>query len=695
MHPFLSPDFQVRWSTLVPQAVEPDIHHALEQAKRNIEVICAQDPAEVTYQSTFLALEKATEELGRGWGRLEHLDSVCDSPAQREALNQMLPAVTDFYSSIPLNDRLWTVIKTVAESPEVGKLDSVSQRFIEETLASFRNSGADLPSDQKARVAAIEAELSKITKEYSEHVLDSTNAWELVITDESQLAGLPASAKAAAAANARGKGIDAPAWRFTLHAPSMVPIMQHLHDDGIRHQVWEASSKVGATGDYDNTALVWQILELRQEKAKILGHAHFADLTLLRRMAKNGASALKFVNDLHARIRPAFLADHKQLGQYKAAKSGQPVTALEPWEVSYWAEKQRQENYDFDEESLRPYFPVEGVMAGMFEIASRLFGISIHQIATIYLEPGSAASADGAVEVWHPECSFYEIHDTETSAHLGSFYADWHPRESKRGGAWMNSLHTGALGEPHLGLIIGNMSPPVDGKSALLSHSEVETIFHEFGHLLHGMLSEVSVKSLSGTNVPWDFVELPSQIMENFCWDRESLDLFARHFETGDPIPDELFAKMIAAKNYLSASVFMRQLALAKLDLEMHTHLVDFAGKDLDAVDREILADYLAPLHTQSSSMMRRFGHLFSSPTGYAAGYYSYKWAEALDADAFTRFQTEGILNPETGLAFRKHILSKGNSQPVDELYRGFMGRDPEQEPLLIRAGLAEPVLTL
>jgi oligopeptidase A len=692
MHPFLAPDFHIRWSTLVPEAVEPDICHALELAKSNIEIICAQDPATANFESTFLAFEKASEALNDGWGRLNHLDSVSDNPAQREALGKMLPEVTDYYSSLALNDRLWKIIKTVGKDEgKTATLSPVQKRFVDETLADFRNSGADLPADKKERIAAIEAELSKLTKEYSEHVLDSTNAWELVITDEQKLAGLPESAKAGAAANARAKGHEN-AWRFTLQFPSMFPIMQHLHDEDIRKQVWEASSKVGGYGEYDNTALVWRILELRHEKADILGHGHFADLTLLRRMAKTGRDALAFIENLHARIQPAFLAEYKQLAQYKAAKSGQPVGALEPWEVAYWAEKQRKENYDFDEEALRPYFPVDGVMAGMFEIASRIFGISIRELETAFIEPGSSAATD-AVETWHPECKFYEIHDSKTSAHLGSFYADWHPRESKRGGAWMNSLHTGALGEPHLGLIIGNMSPPVDGKPALLTHREVETIFHEFGHLLHGLLSEVAVKSLAGTNVPWDFVELPSQIMENFCWDRQSLDLFARHFETDEPIPEDLFAKMIAAKNYLSASAFMRQLAFAKLDLELHIRLSDFIGKDLDIVDREILADYLAPLKTPSPSMMRRFSHLFSSPTGYAAGYYSYKWAEVLDADAFTRFQKEGVLNAETGAAFREHILSKGNSVPPDELYRRFMGRDPDQEPLLIRAGLAEPAL--
>ncbi len=693
MNPFLAPDFHVRWSTLVPSAVEPDIRLALQTAREDIEAICNVDPAEATYQNTFVALENASDELDHGWGRLNHLDSVADSPAQREALNAMLPEVTDFYSSIALNDRLWMALKNFGESPAAAELEPVEKRHVEETLDGFRQSGADLPEAEKKRVAEIDSGLSKLTKQYSENVLDSTNAWELVVTDEKKLAGLPDSAKAGAAANAKAKGVEG--WRFTLQIPSMLPVLQHVHDEALRRQVWEASSKVGGYGKYDNTELVWKILALRQEKASILGQPNFADLTLLRRMARSGESALRFIEDLHGRVRPAFLSEYKQLAAYKAAKTGGETGPLEPWEVAYWAERQRKENFDFDDEVLRPYFPVDGVMAGMFEIATRLFGITIKKLKTVFHEPGSsrAEPVGDVVEVWHPEVAFYEIHDAETGLHLGSFYADWHPRESKRGGAWMNSLHTGGKGEPHLGLIIGNMSPPVDGKPALLTHGEVETIFHEFGHLLHGLLSDVPVKSLAGTSVAWDFVELPSQIMENFCWDREALDLFARHFETEEPIPQNLFDKMIAAKNYMSGSAFMRQLGFAKADLELHIHLSRYAGKDLDAVDREILADYRAPLKTEVPSMMRRFGHLFSSPTGYAAGYYSYKWAEVLDADAFTRFQREGVLNAATGRAFREHVLSKGNSEPPDELYRRFMGRDPELEPLLVRAGLAEPVL--
>ncbi len=694
MHPFLDTRFHVRWSTLTPESVEPDIRHALALAEASLEAVRAADPEALTYENTFAALEKATEPLGRGWGLLNHLDSVCDEPAQRAALNAMLPDVSNFYSSIALDDRLWTVLKAFGRSEAVKSLDPVQQRFVEETMHDFMQSGADLPPDQKARISEIEAELSKLTQEYSEHVLDSTNAWELVIEDESRLAGLPDSAKAAALANAKAKGFateEKPAWRFTLQGPSMMPVMQYADDDELRRQVWEASQTIGASGEHDNTARVWKILELRREKANILGHDHFADLTLQRRMARDGKTALRFTEDLHARVHAAFIAEYKQLRVYKAGATKTDIEDFQPWEVGYWAERQRKECFDLDDEALRPYFPVEGVMAGMFELSSRLFGISIQQRDAVYYERGKrpADAPEDAIEVWHPEVTFYDIHDSSTGRHLGSFYADWHPRESKRGGAWMNCLHTGGPTEPHLGLITGNMSPPIDGKPALLTHGEVETVFHEFGHLLHGLLSEVTVKSLAGTNVPWDFVELPSQIMENFCWDRESLDLFARHTDTGEPIPSELYGKMKAAENYMSATTFIRQLAFGKLDLELHINLDRYLGRDLDEVDREILANYRTPLKTDGASMARRFGHLFSSPTGYAAGYYSYKWAEVLDADAFTRFQKEGVLNPETGRAFREHILSKGNSAPVDQLYRRFMGRDPELEPLLVRSGLA------
>jgi oligopeptidase A len=703
MHPFLDESFHVRWSTLVPEAVEPDIRHALEIAKANLEAVCEVTPAEATYETTFAAFEKANDSLNLGWGRLQHLDSVCDEPAQRAALNAMLPEVSEHYAAIPLNPRLWAVLKAFGESPAAAALPPVEKRFVEETMLDFAQSGADLPPDQKDRVAAVEAELSKLTKQYSEHVLDATNAWDLVLTDESKLAGLPASAKAAALANATAKGVateEAPAWRFTLQMPSMFPLMQHLDDDGIRRQVWEASVKVASEGEHDNTSLVWQILELRREKAALLGHRHFADLTLQRRMARNGETALKFTEDLHDRILPVVHAEYGALCDYKSRMTGTTVDGLQPWEFAYWSEKRRQEEYDLDDEALRPYFPVDRVMGGMFDLCTKLFGITINPREAAYFDRGSnsqPSTLDSQLpEVWHPEVKFYDLLDAKSGEHLGSFYADWHPRESKRGGAWMNCLFTGHPGgngaarEPHLGLIIGNMTPPVGDQPALLTHDEVETIFHEFGHLLHGLLSDVSVRSLAGTNVPWDFVELPSQIMENFCWDRQSLDLFARHHQTGEAIPDVLFDRMIAARNYLGAITFMRQLALGKLDLEMHIHLDRYAGRDLDEVDREVLSTYRVPLKTDAPSMARRFNHLFSSPTGYAAGYYSYKWAEVLDADAFTRFQENGVIDPGTGAAFREHILSKGNSAPVDELYRRFMGRDAALEPLLVRSGLSE-----
>jgi oligopeptidase A len=682
-HPFLADDYHIRWSTLTADHVEADINKGLEIAEANLEKIRKLDLTGVSYENTFGALETASEELDRAWGRLNHLDSVCNDEDQRAALNAALPRVTSFYAAIPLDDAIWEKLKAFSDLDAFQDLDATGKRYVEETCTSFIQSGANLPLDKKSRIAEVQSRLSEITQKFGENVLDSTNAWELVIDDESRLAGLPESAKAAAGADAEGKGHEGK-YRFTLQYPSMGPVLQYADDDDLRREIWEANCTVGRDGDFDNTALIWEILELRQEKAELLGYDNFADLTLERRMARNGEAALKFTEDLHDRIVVAFEKDTEELQAWKADQTATEPGPMQPWEVSYWAEKRRKAEYDYDEEELRPYFPLPSVMEGMFGIVSKLYNIRIEERET-----------GEDIETWHPECCFYDLYDNASGELLGSFYADWHPRESKRGGAWMNYFETGlppmdgAPREPHLGLMVGNMTKPIGGQPALMDHREVETIFHEFGHLLHHLLADVTVKSLSGTNVAWDFVELPSQIMENFCWDRESLNLFARHHETGEPIPENLYEKMLAARNYMSASAFMRQLSLGKLDLDLHIKLADYRGKDLDGVDREILADYKASLATEGPTMARRFSHLFSSPTGYAAGYYSYKWAEVLDADAFTRFQAEGILNPETGAAFRESILSKGNSAPADELYHNFMGRAPDQKALLKRSGLA------
>lgn len=679
-NPLLDAGFEIRWRAIEPAHIEPAIATALTEAESAIKAIATQPLDSVTYESTFGALEKSRELLGTAWGLVTHLQSVADGPALREAHNQMLPKVSAFYAGVPLNTELWSRLKAFAETPAAAQVTGIHRRLMDETMADFRQAGADLPAEKRQRLEALQSELAQVTQKYSENVLDSTNAWELIVTDEARLKGLPEHARVAARRNAESKG--KPGWRFTLHQPSMEPVMTYAEDDSLRREVWGGAGTIGSKAPYDNSELIRQILKLRAEKAALLGKANFADTELDRRMAKTGAKALAFVEDLQKRATPAFQTDIRELEEFKAKQTGRPAGHLAPWEISFWSEKLRQAKYAFDEEELRPYFPMDRVISGLFELVNRVFGLVVKP------------RAPGAVEVWHDEVLFYDLFDT-AGVHLGSFYSDWHPRESKRGGAWMNYLRTGGpqpdgTRAPHLGLICGNMTPPSDGKPALLTHREVETIFHEFGHLLHHLLGEVEVKSLNGVNVAWDFVELPSQIMENWCWERESLDLFARHHETGATIPEGLFSKMIAAKNFRSATATMRQVSLGKLDLLFHLNTERYLNAvDLEATMRADIADCLAPTEPPSPTIIRRFGHIFGDPVGYAAGYYSYKWAEVLDADAFTRFKREGIFNRQTGREFVEKILSRGNSADPMTLYRDFMGREPDLQALLRRAGLA------
>jgi len=691
-NPFLDSVFEVRWQACRPEWVEPAIMEALAEARAAIEKIATQPLDGLTFESTFAALEKATERLGTAWGLVTHWQSVADSPALREAHNAMLPQVSAFYSSIPLNAELWRRLKAFSKSVAASEVQGIERRLMEETLSEFRQAGADLPADKRERLAALQSELAQVTQKYSENVLDATNAWELIVEDEARLVGLPEHAKEAARQSAERAGRSM-GWRFTLHQPSQEPVMVYAEDESLRREVWEAAVAVGMQAPHDNGELVRRILTLRAEKAALLGKPNFAEVVLERRMAQSGSRALAFVEDLGERATAAFARDTAELEKFKAARAdalvaaqtGEAVARLAPWDLAFWAEKLRQQKHAFDEEALRPYFALGSVVEGLFELVRRVFGVVVKE------------RASERVDAWHPEVRFYDLFDEESEEHLGSFYSDWHPRDSKRGGAWMNYLRTGlrqsraegGARTPHLGLICGNLTPPVGERPALLTHREVETVFHEFGHLLHHLLGEVAVKSLNGVNVAWDFVELPSQIMENWCWEREALDLFARHYETGERIPDALFEAMSAARNFRSATFLMRQVSLAKLDLLLHTDSSRYlAAPDIEAAIRADIAAHLVPTEPSSPTVLTRFGHIFSDPVGYAAGYYSYQWAAVLDADAFTRFKREGLFNRQTGREFREKILSRGNAAPPMELYRDFMGREPDLQAHLERSGL-------
>ena len=650
--------------------VRPAVRRLVEEAQECVEAI-ASCPEPRTYENTLGALDSATEQLDYASSVIQHLENVVSTPELRQAWNEVQPLVSEFYSRIPLHAGLWTALKAYKATADAKALTGVRARFLKKTIDSFRRHGADLDEAGKKRLAEIDVELSVICTKFAQSVLDATAEFEYIIGNEDGLAGLPAAAAAAARQSAEAR--DKQGWRFTLQQPSYLAVMTYLDDDAVREHFYRSYNRRAAV---ENAERVAKILALRREKARLLGFKDFADFALTERMARNGGRALNFLRELQAQTEGAFQLENKALEDFRAKRTGD-LRRLEPWEIGYWAEKQRASEYDYDEEELRPYFPLERVLNGLFDLVNKLYGI--HVVET----PGKP--------VWHPDVKYYDIRDAD-GALLAGFYADWFPRETKRGGAWMGSFLTGktvdGVRHPHIGVMCGNVTPPLNDRPALLSHRDVETVFHEFGHLLHHSLSRVDVRSLAGTNVAWDFVELPSQIMENWCWERASIDLFARHWNTGELVPESLFQKVVRARNFRSANGQMRQLGFATVDLSLHTlYEPERDGAVLEYANR-VLQDFSAATFPEGYAMISAFTHLFGDPVGYGAGYYSYKWAEVLDADAFTRFQKEGIFNRETGLAFRNNILEKGDSEDPAELFRGFMGRDPDPGALLRRLGL-------
>jgi oligopeptidase A len=669
-NPLLTRQLPIDFAAVKADQVEPSIAQLLEEMKKRLARL--GDPSVPrTYQDILLGLDTMTEPLDFAMALVHHLEAVVTTPELRAAHNAVQGPVSQFYTSIALDAALWDAVKAVNESTEAAALSPVHRRFLTKTVSGFKRAGADLDAEGKKKLEALDVALTAATTKFSENVLDATNAFELVVTDEAKLAGLPESARMAARENAKAKGRDG--WRFTLQAPSYVPVMTYLDDRAIRRQLWEASNSRATKDPFDNRQLLLEILRIRREKAQLLGYKDFADLVLEERMAHTGERALTFLEDLREKTRPIFERENQSLAELGRTMG---YDIVEPWDVSYLAEKQRLALYDFDEEELRPYFQLDLVVAGMFEIFGQILGIKVIE------EPGIAG--------WDPAVKYYRIEDASSGRILGNFYADWFPRENKRGGAWMDSLITGNPdgGQPHLGLICGNLTPPVGETPSLLTHREVETIFHEFGHLLHHTLSRVPVRSLAGTNVPWDFVELPSQIMENWCMERDALNLFARHYKTGEPIPEDLFQKMKRARTFRGANMQMRQLGFGTVDLKLHREYDPARDGDIMSYARNILAAFTPALLPSDYGMIASFTHLFSSPVAYGAGYYSYKWAEVLDADAFTRFRREGIFNTATGAAYRQNILERGDSDDPSQLYQNFMGREPDANALLERSGL-------
>ncbi|OHT06626.1 Oligopeptidase A [Tritrichomonas foetus] len=687
-HPFTDAKFPVPWAELVPEQATIDIERAMKLAQENIDKIAHLKDDEINYESVFGALDKFDIELDQGNNYLDHLNSVHDNEKLRAVYKELNPKITEFYTKINLNPELWAVVKKAAAKCENADLSLTQKRYIEVTLFSFRLNGADLEPEKKAEFSDVNVELTKLTQQYKDNILDSTNAFELYVENPAELEGLPESSLSQAKDSAEKKGKPGQ-YLFTLQFPSRYPVMKYAKNEELRKKIWEGSCTIGKGGKFDNTELVHKILKLRNRKAQLLGFNSFADLTIKRRMAETGDKALSFVDDLHQKSYKQFLEECERIRQFKAKTVGDQNCEVLPWESSYYQEQLRQEQYNFDDECLRPYFAVDKVMRGVFSITSTLYGIDVHEKPTFYRANTSDPVPEGKIEVWHEDVKFYEVFDKETGEQIGAFYADWHPREDKRGGAWMHPFYSLNPTNPkNLGTICGNFQKASGGKPALLDHYEVETIFHEFGHLCHHLVSKTDIRSLAGTNVAWDFVELPSQFLENWTWEKQALDLFAKHYETGELIPQDIFDKMIAAKNYNSAIFMVRQLSFGKLDLELHHHTAQYENMSIEEVDDKVLEKYRVPCSVRSPSFLYNINHLFSSPVGYSAGYYSYKWAEVLDADAFTRFQKEGILNEKVGKEFRDKILIWGDSKPAGDLFRDFMGREPNVDALLVRSGI-------
>jgi oligopeptidase A len=661
-----------RFDGVRAEHVEAAIAQLIADGRATIERLTAQDRAP-SWESFVEPLDDANERLSRAWAQVSHLNAVVNTPEMREAYNAALPKVTQFFSEQGQDQRLHAGFKALAASPEFSSLPRARKRHIENELRDFRLGGAELPPPQKARFLEVQEELARLASRFQDNVLDATNAFAHYTTDRDQLRGIPEDVLTSAAEAAQRDGREG--WKLTLHMPCYLPVMQYAEDAALRELMYRAyitrASEFGKP-EWDNAANIMRILGLRAEIARLLGYGSYAEVSLATKMAASPAEALEFLHDLARRAKPFAERDMQELRAFAQTDLG--ISRVCAWDVAYASEKLRQKRYSFSDQEVKQYFAEDEVLAGMFRVVETIYGLRIRE---------------ARAEVYHPSVRFFEMTD-RAGALVGQFYLDLYARDHKRGGAWMddaiNRRRLGHRVQTPVAFLTCNFSSPVSGKPALFTHGEVSTLFHEFGHGLHQLLTQVDELGVAGINgVEWDAVELPSQFMENFCWEWDVVSPMTRHVETGERIPRALFERMLAAKNFQSGMGFVRQLEFALFDMRLHA-VGDPAQVDvlrlLEEVRQEV-AVYPVPDYYR---FPHQFSHIFAG--GYAAGYYSYKWAEVLSSDAYGAFEEGGVLNPEIGERFRREVLAAGGSRPALESFVAFRGRRPQIDALLRHNGM-------
>ena len=665
------------FSQIKAEHVEPAISQLLEQNNAAIETLLdATD--DYNWHNLVEPLTELNDRLNNAWSPVSHLNSVLNSEPLRDAYNACLPKLSRYWSELGHNRRLYEAYQSIADSSEFDSYDTAQKKVIDNALRDFKLSGIALPAEQKVRFQAIAESLSKLTSQYEEHILDATKSWTRQIKQADRLAGLPDSALAVARQAAEAKELDG--WLLTLEFPCYIAVMTYADSRSLRRELYHAfatraSNQGPFAGQWDNSEPMEQILKLRHEKAQLLGFDNYAELSLATKMADTASEVIGFLEDLAHRSLPMARSDLQQLTDFAHQYDG--ITTLEAWDLGYYAEKLRQQRFDLSQEAIKQYFPTNRVIPGLFKVVERLYGITVQE-------------SNEEIDYWHPDVRLYEITDS-SGERFARFYLDLYARPNKRGGAWMDVCTTRKKSDSGSQLpvayLVCNFTPPVDDHPSLLTHDEVQTLFHEFGHGLHHMLTRIDYPDVSGINgVEWDAVELPSQMMENWCWEKEAIALISGHVKTGEPLPDTLFERLLAAKNFQSGMQMVRQLEFSLFDFRIHHEYDPKRGGRIYPILNEV-RDQIAVFTPPSfSRFAHSFSHIFAG--GYSAGYYSYKWAEVLSSDAFSLFEERGIFDQATGQAFRQKILEQGGSQDAMALFVDFRGREPRIDALLRHSGI-------